>query len=242
MLHRARSTLSKGPRRSDLRRVVRPDVVFTRARLAVFVDGCFWHCCPVHGNQPRANTDYWGPKLERNVHRDRAVDCALDRELDGQWFGPGSTRTAGVDDRRRIEMRSARPELQLGRQRERRSARVDRARAAICSMQGAPRAEGGTALPSWSCCCRRFPQTTKSSGKVISRLTSATEAPVLPVEWAHPGPGLTLDRWRGPIRVELQQETPVATPPIERGLRMASLLGEIAGSCRRVEPSEASSA
>jgi DNA mismatch endonuclease (patch repair protein) len=58
-------------------RVVRPDVVFTRARLAVFVDGCFWHCCPLHGNTPRANTAYWVPKLERNVRRDRAVDAAL---------------------------------------------------------------------------------------------------------------------------------------------------------------------
>jgi DNA mismatch endonuclease, patch repair protein len=58
-------------------RLIRPDVVFTRARLAVFLDGCFWHCCPEHGNQPRSNTDYWGPKLARNVSRDRAVDEAL---------------------------------------------------------------------------------------------------------------------------------------------------------------------
>lgn len=58
-------------------RVVRPDVVFTRVRLAVFLDGCFWHRCPEHGNVPRANGSYWGPKLERNVARDRAVDDAL---------------------------------------------------------------------------------------------------------------------------------------------------------------------
>ena len=58
-------------------RVVRPDVVFTRARIAVFVDGCFWHCCPEHGNAPRANTNYWRPKLARNVARDRAVDTTL---------------------------------------------------------------------------------------------------------------------------------------------------------------------
>ena len=58
-------------------RLVRPDIVFTRARLAVFVDGCFWHCCPIHGNQPKANTGYWRPKLKRNVARDRAVDQAL---------------------------------------------------------------------------------------------------------------------------------------------------------------------
>jgi DNA mismatch endonuclease (patch repair protein) len=43
----------------------------------VFVDGCFWHACPLHGNQPRTNTEYWRPKLARNVARDRAVDAAL---------------------------------------------------------------------------------------------------------------------------------------------------------------------
>jgi DNA mismatch endonuclease (patch repair protein) len=59
-------------------RVVRPDIAFPRLRLAVFIDGCFWHACPVHGNQPRANSDYWRPKLARNVERDRIVDAALD--------------------------------------------------------------------------------------------------------------------------------------------------------------------
>jgi DNA mismatch endonuclease, patch repair protein len=58
-------------------RIVRPDVVFMRAQVAVFVDGCFWHCCPEHGNQPGRNTEYWTPKLKRNVDRDRAVDHAL---------------------------------------------------------------------------------------------------------------------------------------------------------------------
>lgn len=55
----------------------RPDIVFTRARVAVFVDGCFWHCCPEHGRQPGVNGGYWTPKLERNVARDRAADEAL---------------------------------------------------------------------------------------------------------------------------------------------------------------------
>ncbi|WP_460783926.1 very short patch repair endonuclease [Microbacterium tumbae] len=48
----------------------RPDIVFTRKRVAVFVDGCFWHCCPIHGAPPRANSDYWKPKLRRNAARD----------------------------------------------------------------------------------------------------------------------------------------------------------------------------
>lgn len=56
---------------------VRPDVVFTRAKVAVFVDGCFWHGCPEHQVVPRSNPDYWVPKLRRNVERDREVDCAL---------------------------------------------------------------------------------------------------------------------------------------------------------------------
>lgn len=56
---------------------MRPDVVFTRAKVAVFVDGCFWHCCPIHGTEPRANRTYWRPKLKRNVDRDVAVNMAL---------------------------------------------------------------------------------------------------------------------------------------------------------------------
>jgi len=43
----------------------------------VFVDGCFWHACPEHGSKPRANEWYWGPKLVRNVERDRINDAAL---------------------------------------------------------------------------------------------------------------------------------------------------------------------
>jgi len=54
-----------------------PDVVFRGPRLAVFVDGCFWHRCPAHGNDPRANITYWLPKLARNVDRDRRVDAGL---------------------------------------------------------------------------------------------------------------------------------------------------------------------
>lgn len=49
---------------------VRPDIVFTRRRVAVFVDGCFWHCCPEHGSKPSVNQSYWSPKLARNMERD----------------------------------------------------------------------------------------------------------------------------------------------------------------------------
>jgi len=56
----------------------RPDVVFTRAKVAVYVDGCYWHACPEHGTTPARNADYWTPKLARNVERDREHDAALD--------------------------------------------------------------------------------------------------------------------------------------------------------------------
>lgn len=56
---------------------VKPDIVFTRDRVAVFIDGCFWHGCPDHGRLPRANGGYWGPKFERNAARDARVNSAL---------------------------------------------------------------------------------------------------------------------------------------------------------------------
>jgi len=58
-------------------RRVRPDIAFTARRVAVFVDGCFWHACPEHGSKPRANDWYWTPKLARNVERDRVADETL---------------------------------------------------------------------------------------------------------------------------------------------------------------------
>jgi DNA mismatch endonuclease, patch repair protein len=56
---------------------VRPDIAFTARRVAVFVDGCFWHACPEHGSRPANNVWYWEPKLRKNVERDRAADAAL---------------------------------------------------------------------------------------------------------------------------------------------------------------------
>lgn len=55
----------------------RPDLVFVRARLAVFVDGCFWHGCPRHYTAPRTNADFWREKFAENANRDRRVDDAL---------------------------------------------------------------------------------------------------------------------------------------------------------------------
>lgn len=55
----------------------RADVLFTRARVAVMVDSCFWHACPAHGMMPRSNTQWWRDKLQRNVERDRDTDARL---------------------------------------------------------------------------------------------------------------------------------------------------------------------
>jgi DNA mismatch endonuclease, patch repair protein len=44
--------------------------VFRRERVAIFVDGCFWHSCPTHGNVPRDPDGYWAAKLKRNIERD----------------------------------------------------------------------------------------------------------------------------------------------------------------------------
>jgi DNA mismatch endonuclease (patch repair protein) len=53
------------------------DVVFSRARLAVYVDGCFWHGCPEHAVTPKRNRDFWTTKLRTNVERDRRNEAQL---------------------------------------------------------------------------------------------------------------------------------------------------------------------
>ncbi|WSM44327.1 very short patch repair endonuclease [Streptomyces cellulosae] len=49
----------------------RLDVAFPRAKVAVLIDGCFWHGCPQHATQPKANAEWWRSKLDRNMARDR---------------------------------------------------------------------------------------------------------------------------------------------------------------------------
>lgn len=55
----------------------RPDIIFPKARLAVFVDGCFWHKCPEDYKEPDTRKDFWKKKIERNVIRDRQVNGIL---------------------------------------------------------------------------------------------------------------------------------------------------------------------
>lgn len=54
-----------------------PDFIFPKLRLAVFVDGCFWHCCPQHSTKPASNRLFWRQKLARNKARDRLVNSTL---------------------------------------------------------------------------------------------------------------------------------------------------------------------
>jgi DNA mismatch endonuclease, patch repair protein len=63
-----------------LRRVA--DLVFGASRVAVFVDGCFWHGCPEHATWPKTNAEFWRTKIERNFERDRETDRLL---MDAGW-------------------------------------------------------------------------------------------------------------------------------------------------------------
>jgi DNA mismatch endonuclease (patch repair protein) len=55
----------------------RPDMVFPSKRVAVFVDGCQWHCCPEHWVRPKSNTEFWDEKFEKNRRRDSMVNELL---------------------------------------------------------------------------------------------------------------------------------------------------------------------
>lgn len=57
----------------------KPDIALTRARIAVFIDGCFWHACPEHGTLPKNNREWWRAKLAGNLERDRRKDAELER-------------------------------------------------------------------------------------------------------------------------------------------------------------------
>lgn len=56
---------------------IRPDIVFKSRKLAVFIDGCFWHGCPLHYVRPRSKSEFWANKLRSNTARDRAQTARL---------------------------------------------------------------------------------------------------------------------------------------------------------------------
>jgi DNA mismatch endonuclease (patch repair protein) len=58
----------------------KPDIVFTKKKIAIFVDGCFWHKCPVCFQEPETRKEFWMKKIQSNIERDRRVDEHLKRE------------------------------------------------------------------------------------------------------------------------------------------------------------------
>jgi DNA mismatch endonuclease (patch repair protein) len=68
--HRMRRRVGEGVR-------VRPDFIFPKLKLAIFVDGCFWHACPKHATQPKGNRSFWKMKFARNIARDLLVNRTL---------------------------------------------------------------------------------------------------------------------------------------------------------------------
>ena len=55
----------------------KPDIVFTRKKTIIFIDGCFWHKCPECFREPKTNTDFWMQKINQNVQRDKEVNAQL---------------------------------------------------------------------------------------------------------------------------------------------------------------------
>ncbi|MGP4106772.1 very short patch repair endonuclease [Virgibacillus sp. L01] len=60
-------------RRNEKSLFGKPDFSIKKYKTVVFIDSCFWHQCPIHGNMPKNNRDYWNKKLERNIQRDKEV-------------------------------------------------------------------------------------------------------------------------------------------------------------------------
>ena len=58
----------------------KPDIAFPKKKIAIFVDGCFWHRCPLHFVEPETRADFWLKKIESNVKRDRVVDDKLRKD------------------------------------------------------------------------------------------------------------------------------------------------------------------
>jgi DNA mismatch endonuclease, patch repair protein len=88
------------------------DVAFTRVRLAVFVDGCFWHGCPLHGTMPAANADWWREKIAANRARDLDTERLLAsagwtvlRVWEHESASEGAKRVVETYSRLRAELR-----------------------------------------------------------------------------------------------------------------------------------------
>ena len=87
----------------------RADLLFVGPRVAVFIDGCFWHSCPVHRTSPRANGSWWSRKLATNVDRDADTDRRLEEQGWTSLRFWEHERALDVVDRIERAVRSARP-------------------------------------------------------------------------------------------------------------------------------------
>jgi DNA mismatch endonuclease (patch repair protein) len=98
---------------ADRRR--RADIVFGPAKVAVYVDGCFWHGCPIHATWPKANAEFWREKIEANQARDRDTDKRMERagwHVERVWEHELPQEAA---DRIEQIVRSRRPPVRLRR-------------------------------------------------------------------------------------------------------------------------------
>jgi DNA mismatch endonuclease (patch repair protein) len=111
----------------------RPDAYLRFQRIAIFVDGCFFHGCPQHFRPPETNADYWLPKIKRNRKRDREVN----RTLRGQGI-----RVIRVWEH---DLKGKKPK---GRERIRRRLRYAQARQPVILMAAEPRAAYNASPPS----------------------------------------------------------------------------------------------
>jgi DNA mismatch endonuclease (patch repair protein) len=77
LVHRELRRAKFGGYRTNSKLEGKPDLVFPAQKLAVFIDGCFWHRCPRHYKTPQTRREFWTKKINKNVVRDREVDLAL---------------------------------------------------------------------------------------------------------------------------------------------------------------------
>lgn len=61
----------------------KPDIAIKKYKIAIFIDSCFWHSCPIHGNMPKSNQEYWTKKLNRNQERDQEINQLYKEK---EWF------------------------------------------------------------------------------------------------------------------------------------------------------------
>ncbi|MDB6352159.1 very short patch repair endonuclease [Trichococcus sp. K1Tr] len=70
-------------RRNNKKLMGNPDISIQKYKVVIFIDSCFWHCCPIHGNIPKSNIEYWVRKLDRNAKRDIEVNKYY---VDNGWY------------------------------------------------------------------------------------------------------------------------------------------------------------